>query len=146
MSEALACAAIAIGVCACVAALRCYGRRRYRSGLIDGMRVNVAAYRRFHDAMRGLGWEMGETMTAGASDEPIPCPFCGGSGLRSVPSFVDVHPPLDPDGCLALCQTDQNGFCILCTDCRMWGPRVEVSHDRAYPKTVAAWNGRTTWE
>lgn len=47
-----------------------YGRYRYRNGyrngLIDGTRVNVAAYRRFHDAMRGLGWEMGATMTAGA--------------------------------------------------------------------------------
>ena len=33
----------------------------YRNGLIDGMRVNVVAYRRFHDAMRGLGWEMGSS-------------------------------------------------------------------------------------
>lgn len=69
MSEALACAVIAIGVCVCVAALRRYGRRRYRSGFFDGTRVNVGAYKRFHDAMRGLGWEMGEiraAMTAGA--------------------------------------------------------------------------------
>lgn len=33
----------------------------YRNGLIDGTRVNVVAYRRFHDAMRGLGWEMGSS-------------------------------------------------------------------------------------
>ena len=58
--------------CAVVAWI--YGR--YRSipigvgtGLSTARGVNVAACKRFHDAMRGLGWEMGEiraAMTAGA--------------------------------------------------------------------------------
>ena len=48
------------------------------AGLSTTRGVNVAACKRFHDAMRGLGWEMG----AAASDEPIHCPFGGGGGLR----------------------------------------------------------------
>lgn len=39
------------------------------TGLSTARGVNVAACKRFHDAMRGLGWEMGEirvAMTAGA--------------------------------------------------------------------------------
>lgn len=125
-----------------------YGRYRYRngyrSGFFDGTRVNVGAYKRFHDAMRGLGWET----RAAASDEPIHCPFCGGGGLRRVPSFVDVHPPLDPVGCLVMRRTGRNGWCIQCMGCRATGPRVEASNDRAYPKAMAAWSvraRRTPW-
>ena len=79
------------------------------------------------------------------SDGPIPCPFCGGSGLHYVPREIADHPPLDLDGDLSICQTGERWWCVQCGCCGATGPRVWAGRDKACPKAIAAWNRRTLW-
>jgi hypothetical protein len=79
--------------------------------------------------------------------EPIPCPFCGGSGLKYIPYDLKAydHPPLVVDGPLNVCVTGEGWYCVQCVDCYAMGPRVKATKAQAVTKAIDAWNGRTLW-
>ena len=74
--------------------------------------------------------------------EPMPCPFCFGSGLRAVPYGLPASVPLVADGDLTISQTGEDWYCVRCT-CSVMGPRVKATKAKACEKAITAWNRRT---
>lgn len=85
-------------------------------------------------------------MTGGAA-QPLPCPFCGGAGLRHVPRELDggERPALDLDGALFVSVTGDGWYAVRCSDCYAMGPRVHATRASGCAKAIEAWNGRTIW-
>ena len=75
-------------------------------------------------------------------NEPMPCPFCGGSGLRHVPYEITNHPQLVLDGALGISVTGDGWYCVRCADCYTMGPRVKASKANACDRAIGAWNKR----
>ena len=74
----------------------------------------------------------------------MPCPFCGGSGLRAVPYELNSydHPPLEVDGALTVSITGDGWYAVRCGDCYAMGPRVKATRAKGVSKAVEAWNKR----
>jgi len=77
----------------------------------------------------------------------MPCPFCGGSGLRHVPRELDGadRPALDIDGALSVSVTGDGWYAVRCGDCCAMGPRVRATRAKGCGKALDAWNRRTIW-
>lgn len=84
-------------------------------------------------------------MSDKGASQPLPCPFCGASGLGYVPYETIEHPPLDAGGALTLTITGDGWYCIRCSDCGAGGPRVRATRAKGCERAVEAWNGRTIW-
>lgn len=80
-----------------------------------------------------------------SSGGPIPCPFCGASGLGHVLGGLPYDGTLDLEGGLGMVSSGIGYYAILCLDCGCRGPNVKAKREQAVERAIKAWNGRTIW-
>lgn len=75
-------------------------------------------------------------------DEPLPCPFCGATGLARTIAGADYDGELDAGGMLGMRQPGIGYWCVCCIACEGHGPIVKASKAQAVKRAIAAWNKR----
>ena len=80
-----------------------------------------------------------------SNDEPMPCPFCGASGLGYVLGGLPYDGTLDLEGGLGMVSSGIGYYAICCRDCECRGPNVKAKREQAVERAIKAWNRRTIW-
>ena len=80
-----------------------------------------------------------------SSGGPIPCPFCGASGLGRVLGGLPYDGTFDLEGGLGMVSSGIGYYAIYCRDCGCQGPNVKAKREQAVERAIKAWNRRTIW-